>query len=163
ILEHSKSAEGRRRLPPSKRSDLVNWAMLRDEPFCFRPVHGGTTPDVMELLFPDRLRAEAGWAFGTISEDYLDLLPALDLSLRIDLSYATSSFPEHFNLRTDRGGMLASIESRLPLQDPALVELMIATPDSWRFRGGSTSKYIFRRLVERHVGAPIAARGKYGF
>ena len=46
-------AHGRER----RRNDLVNWSFLSENPFRFRPVHGGTTPDVMERLFPRALSA----------------------------------------------------------------------------------------------------------
>ena len=79
------------------------------------------------------------------------------------LAYATTSLPDHFNLRIDRGAMRYSVKSRLPLQAPALVNLMIGTPEEWRFQTGNWTKYVFRKLVEKHVGPEIAYRNKYGF
>lgn len=152
-----------RLIPKGKRKHLVNWSHLKDDPFAFRPVHGGTTPDVMETLFPRDQVASSRSAFGGIPDDYAALAGDLDLSQCMALSYATSSLPDYFNLRSDRGTMSESLEVRLPFQSPALVDLMIATPAKWRFMGGRWSKYILRKLVARHVGPEIAYRGKYGF
>jgi asparagine synthase (glutamine-hydrolysing) len=154
---------GRRVLPEQSRAPVVNWRELSAQPFHFRPVHGGTTPDVMESLFPGDLAYHSTKYFGDIPADYGELAQSLDLSQRMALSYATRSLPDYFNLRSDRGSMAESVELRLPFQSPTLVELMIATPERWRYYGGQSSKHVFRRLVDRYVGPEIAYRGKYGF
>lgn len=157
------SSAGRRLLYRCDLYDLVNWSFVSDEPFHFRTFHGGTTPEVMSRLFEPEEIAASTWRFGLIPPDYNDLLPHLDLSQRMALSYATVSLPDYSNVRSDRGGMRSSIEVRLPMQAPHLVELMIATPAEWRFKGGRWTKFICRKLVERHVGREIAYRGKYLF
>ena len=83
-------------------------------------------------------------------------------ALPIALSYASYSLPDHFNTRIDRGTMMHSVESRVPLQAPSLVNLMIGTPAKWRYNKNYT-KYILRRVVERHLGKEVAYRKKYGF
>jgi len=152
-----------RLIPASARNRLLNWSHLSADPFFFRPVHGGTRPEVMETLFPAENVQSSLDAYGTIPEDYRELASSLDLSQRMALSYATRSLPDYFNLRSDRGTMTESIEVRLPFQSPALVELMIGTPAKWRFMGGQWTKFVLRQLVAKHVGPEIAYRGKYGF
>lgn len=154
---------GRKMFPADRRKHLVNWSHLSEHPFAFRPVHGGTTPEVMETLFGTELIQASQGQFGGIENEYCDLSESLDISQRMALSYATNSIPDYFNLRSDRGTMRESVELRLPFLDPRLVELMIATPAQWRFHGGEWTKFVLRRLVERHVGPEVAFRGKYGF
>jgi asparagine synthase (glutamine-hydrolysing) len=159
----ARNAESRNLLPAGRRNALLNWSYFRDWPFRFRVVHGGTSPDVLRTLFGAKLERDSRWHYGTIPADYQDLAQQLDVSQRMALAYAATSLPDHFNLRIDRGAMRYSVESRLPLQAPALVNLMIATPQEWRFQTGNWTKYIFRKLVEKHVGPDIAYRNKYGF
>ncbi len=154
---------GRQLLPQARRKHIVNWAHFSADPFHFRPVHGGTTPDVMEALFTKEAVDESLWSFGTIPKDYEDIAQHLDPSQKMALSYATGSLPDYFNLRSDRGSMRRSVELRLPLQSRRLVELMIATPASWRFRDNRWTKFAYRKLVDKYIGPEIAYRGKYGF
>ena len=86
----------------------------------------------------------------------------LDVSQRIALSYASYSLPDHFNIRIDRGAMTHSVEPRVPFQALSIVNMMIATPIEWRYKNNNT-KYILRKIVERHIGKKIAFRKKYGF
>lgn len=150
-------------LPPGTRRDLTNWRRMSQRPFYFRPAHGGTTETVMQTLFGATTAEGAKRHFGTIPDDYSDVADDMDISQRMALSYAAYSLPDYYNLRSDRGTMRHSVESRLPMQAPNLVNLMIATPAAWRFKGGAWSKYVFRRLVERRIGPEVAYRQKYGF
>ena len=87
----------------------------------------------------------------------------LDFSQKTALSYATTVTPDYFNLRTDRASHFHSVEFRLPFQRKSLVELMIATPATYRFSDVKTGKYILRKLLERHAGKKIAWKKKVGF
>ena len=133
------------------------------EPFRFRPIHSGTPAKTMSNLFEAGYESSAVKEFGTIPRAYDDLLGYLDISQKMALSYAAYSIPDYFNLRSDRGTMLESVELRLPFLDPNLVQLMIATPAKWRFHASNWSKYILRKLVDMEIGPQIAYRGKYGF
>lgn len=63
----------------------------------------------------------------------------------------------------DRTSMAVSLESRVPLLDHRVVELVAAMPPKAKYRGGR-SKYIFRQAI-RHVVPPevSARRDKMGF
>ena len=150
-------------IPDKRLKHIINWAELRSEPFKFRPIHGGTKKAVMEKLFHDDILRDTSNSFGLIPEYYSDIIPELDLSQCMSLSYATSSIPEYFNLRSDRGTMRESIELRLPFLDLDLVELMIATPYKYRFHTKFSTKYILRNIVNNNIGPEIALRKKYGF
>jgi len=63
----------------------------------------------------------------------------------------------------DRTSMAVSLESRVPLLDHRIVELVAAMPPKIKFKGGR-SKHIFREVVRPLVPAPIYARtDKMGF
>ncbi len=146
-----------------KSSALLNWASVAGEPFAVRPIHGGTRPEVIAALF-GREPAGGGitW-FGQIDDDYLGLAQGMDTSQKMALAYACTTLPDYQNTRSDRGTMRESVELRLPLQATYLAELMIATPAKWRIRDRTLSKFILRRIVQRHIGDAVALRGKYHF
>ena len=78
----------------------------------------------------------------------------------------------HFDLKTllpallhveDRTSMSVSLESRVPLLDPRIVDLITRMPPTMRFRGGR-NKHIFRRAVEGVIPDEILHRkDKMGF
>jgi len=143
--------------------DFVNWQFVAHDPFRFRPIHGGTATEWLRRVFPTEAVVASAWSYGTIPAVYEDVVQSLDLTQRMALAYASSSLPDYFNLRLDRATSCHSVESRVPLQATALAELSIATPAWWRFGDGSTTKYLFRKIVEQHIGPRIAFRRKYGF
>ena len=110
--------------------------------------------------------------YGTLNLAQDELLSKMDFSQKTALAYATTSLPDHFNLRSDKGIMSSSVEPRLPLQAKSLVELMLATPAKWRygpedFKNFKSDryfgKYILRKVLEKRVGKVISNRNKYGF
>src|SRR5256885_15457295 len=63
----------------------------------------------------------------------------------------------------DRTSMAVSLESRVPLLDHRIVELVAAMPPKIKFKGGR-SKHIFREVVRPIVPADVYARtDKMGF
>jgi len=63
----------------------------------------------------------------------------------------------------DRTSMAVSLESRVPLLDHRIVELVAAMPPKVKFKGGR-SKHIFRDVVQPIVPAEVSARAdKMGF
>jgi len=139
-----------------------NLKYFTEKPFNFRPIHGGTSPKVLSQIFNRDILDNSNSKFGTIDNLYRDIYERIDLSQKMALSYALYSLPDYFNTRTDRSTMYHSVEARLPFQTPSLVNLMIGTPGKWRYKN-KISKYILRKIVERHLGKDIAFRNKYGF
>jgi asparagine synthase (glutamine-hydrolysing) len=78
----------------------------------------------------------------------------------------------HFDLKTllpallqveDRVSMAVSLESRVPLLDTRIVDLVTSMPPGVKFRGGRT-KHVFREAVEGRIPASILHRkDKMGF
>jgi asparagine synthase (glutamine-hydrolysing) len=63
----------------------------------------------------------------------------------------------------DRTSMAVGLESRIPLLDHRVVELVASMPPKVKYRGGR-SKYIFREAMQDLVPRDVAARGdKMGF
>lgn len=65
-------------------------------------------------------------------------------------------------VKVDRMSMLHSLEVRCPFLDYRIVELALRIPAWLRVRGGQT-KYLLRRLAERHLPADVARAPKKGF
>jgi len=142
---------------------LHNWSFYDKAPFIFRPVHGGTRTEVMTTLFGEESLESSFGGFGEIPECYNSILDRLDPGQKMALSYASYTIPDYFNLRNDKGVMSVSIEGRFPFLTRKLVELMIATPDKFRFKNGESSKYLLRKIMDKYIGPEIAYRQKYGF
>jgi asparagine synthase (glutamine-hydrolysing) len=78
----------------------------------------------------------------------------------------------HFDIKTllpallhveDRTSMAVSLESRVPLLDHRIVELIASMPPTMKFRGGAT-KYIFKRAIRNVVPKEVLDRkDKMGF
>jgi asparagine synthase (glutamine-hydrolysing) len=64
--------------------------------------------------------------------------------------------------KVDKATMAASLEARVPLLDPRLVEIMALAPRSWKIAGRRT-KVLLRQIAKRHIPAETIARAKQGF
>jgi asparagine synthase (glutamine-hydrolysing) len=64
--------------------------------------------------------------------------------------------------KVDKATMAASLEARVPLLDPRLVEQLALAPRSWKIAGRRT-KVLLRRIAERHVPPATISRAKQGF
>jgi asparagine synthase (glutamine-hydrolysing) len=65
-------------------------------------------------------------------------------------------------VKIDRASMAHSLESRVPLLDPAITELALALPDRYKVRGLS-KKWLFRRAVAPLLPREIVRGRKRGF
>jgi asparagine synthase (glutamine-hydrolysing) len=80
-----------------------------------------------------------------------------------DLLYADQkTYLVELLMKEDRMSMAASIESRVPLLDHALVEFAAAVPESLKLHSG-VGKYIFKKAVEDLLPHSIVYRKKMGF
>ena len=132
-------------------------------PFRFIPVHESTSGEALRNVVPEEYVQATSRHYGTIDPVYREILPYLDYTQMRALSYASQSLPDHFNLRTDKAFLHASVECRLPYQAPEMAEFLIAMPARFRFGDGRETKHLLRKIVERRVGPEIAHRSKYGF
>ena len=64
--------------------------------------------------------------------------------------------------KVDKATMAASLEARVPLLDPRLVELLLLAPFSEK-RAGLQTKIQLRRIAKRYLPAEIARQPKRGF
>jgi asparagine synthase (glutamine-hydrolysing) len=64
--------------------------------------------------------------------------------------------------KVDRASMANSLEVRCPLLDHKLMELAASMPSNLKLRG-RTSKYIFKKAMEKYLPSDIIYRDKMGF
>jgi asparagine synthase (glutamine-hydrolysing) len=64
--------------------------------------------------------------------------------------------------KVDKATMAASLEARVPLLDPRLVELMLLAPRARKIKG-RTTKVQLRRVAERYLPSNIVHQPKRGF
>jgi asparagine synthase (glutamine-hydrolysing) len=65
-------------------------------------------------------------------------------------------------VKVDRAAMATSLETRVPLLDPRIVEFSQSLPLHLKMRGGQT-KWILRELLYKHVPRKLIERPKMGF
>jgi asparagine synthase (glutamine-hydrolysing) len=83
----------------------------------------------------------------------------LDRMLYID----TKHFLADHNLNyTDKTGMSAGVEVRVPLLDPQVVDLAAAIPSQQKIAGG-TLKHVFKKAMEPYLPHQVIYRPKSGF
>jgi asparagine synthase (glutamine-hydrolysing) len=64
--------------------------------------------------------------------------------------------------KVDKATMAVSLEARVPLLDPRLVEMMALAPRSWKLRRGET-KVLFKEIAARYIPAANVRKPKQGF
>jgi asparagine synthase (glutamine-hydrolysing) len=131
-------------------------------PFKSKVTHQLHSKEFMKNIYIDNLVDGMYDSYGSLPS-YYSLSQSNNYSSDRALSYAAKSTPDMFNLRVDKAFMKHSVEVRLPFQDPALVEFLVALPSFYRFKDGNDSKYLLRGIVEKYIGSEISNRGKYGF
>jgi asparagine synthase (glutamine-hydrolysing) len=86
-------------------------------------------------------------------------LQGAEIGMRLDSGFV---LPNLFLQKVDVATMAFSVEARCPLTDYRIVEWAMRLPLSYKLRGGTT-KYLLKKLLERHLPRDIIHRRKRGF
>lgn len=70
--------------------------------------------------------------------------------------------PDDILTKVDRATMSVSLEGREPLLDHRLLEFVARIPLEFKYRQG-TSKYILRKVLDKHIPRQLVERPKQGF
>jgi asparagine synthase (glutamine-hydrolysing) len=118
--------------------------------------------ELSDLLIPDLRRELLDYDPLALHRAYLERRPEADELSRL-LYLDTKTFLPCLNLAyTDKMGMAASVEVRVPLLDDELMRLAARIPSSLKIRR-FRRKYIFKRSQERTLPRDIIWRRKAGF
>lgn len=179
-------AEGYRRVPESVRRYLVD-PLVRRLPESTSGFHGlrrlrefsaGTLLDPVDMYaswigyYDDEQRQSlysgdtARTLAGRSAHEYMrslardcDTADPVARAMYID---CMSFLPNNVLQYGDRMSMAHSLEVRVPLADPGLLEFMLAVPGALKLKGGK-GKYLMRRLLSRYLPEDVCRRKKTGF
>jgi asparagine synthase (glutamine-hydrolysing) len=85
-----------------------------------------------------------------------------DLTRLMMFQDLSTYLPGDILTKLDRASMRVSLEARCPFLDPRMVELAWQMPPSLKIQNGKT-KYLLRKLLERHLPGEITQLPKRGF
>ena len=70
--------------------------------------------------------------------------------------------PNDILVKVDRAGMAVSLENRIPMLDPSVVEFAFSLPIEYKY-DGTIAKKVLKKVLYRHVPREIMERPKKGF
>jgi asparagine synthase (glutamine-hydrolysing) len=96
---------------------------------------------------------------GSIRNEWSHFDHLADALMAVD---AVTYLPDDILVKVDRAAMGVSLETRIPLLDPRIVEFAWTLPHRMRFHGGQ-KKWILRRILYKYVPRALVERPKSGF
>ncbi|EHJ48105.1 asparagine synthase (glutamine-hydrolyzing) [Solidesulfovibrio carbinoliphilus subsp. oakridgensis] len=120
---------------------------------------GPLAPDEIAGLFEETVDAEDLYseAIGVF-----EACPSRSLVDKTMEFYTRLYLQDDILVKTDRAGMMHSLEVRAPFLDIELVDFVRTMPHAWKFRRGTT-KYILKKALEAVLPRDIIYRRKQGF
>jgi asparagine synthase (glutamine-hydrolysing) len=108
---------------------------------------------------PDDVIVGANEPTTRLTSGVFDALSGVERMMALD---AISYLPDDILVKVDRAAMSVSLETRVPMLDHEIVEFAWRLPLQYKLRG-STSKWILRQVLYRHVPKHLVERPKMGF
>ncbi|HEX3597853.1 MAG TPA: asparagine synthase (glutamine-hydrolyzing) [Polyangiaceae bacterium] len=121
-----------------------------------------TLEELRELLSPEFAEHATVQTIGAANLSYADKAAAADPVNRVLYVNARTYLLDDLNTKVDRASMAASLETRAPFLDTALMELSLLLPGHMKIRG-TTTKWILKRAFRDLLPKEIVHRKKMGF
>ncbi len=135
-------------------------AVLAAEPGALHRTLLSHWPDPAALVGGDTA-APGDWSPETDEQD--DFVAQMsDPVARLQYLDARTYLPDDILTKVDRATMAVSLEARVPLIDHRIVEFAWQLPRRLTIRNGET-KWLLRRVLDRHVPRALTERPKMGF
>lgn len=109
--------------------------------------------DPAALVPGGRERRSRAWDKAIVIADFAERMAFLDTATYL---------PDDILAKVDRASMAVSLEVRVPFLDHRVVEFAWRLPKTMRLRGGTT-KWLLRRILDKHVPRELVERPKMGF
>ncbi|CAN5659424.1 amidotransferase 1, exosortase A system-associated [soil metagenome] len=142
---------------------LRHLSVAPDQAYAMKHAYGMFEPGAKDTLYSRDFAASIGHAdvFSSFREAYQACSSSdpMDRALYVD---ARTYMIDDVLTKVDRMSMAVSLEAREPLLDHKLLEFAARVPMSLKLKNGQT-KFLLRRILERHVPREITERGKRGF
>jgi asparagine synthase (glutamine-hydrolysing) len=97
-----------------------------------------------------------------VFREYYDAADTADPLSRIQYVDVKTYLTDDILTKVDRTSMANSLEVRCPLLDHKLMELAASMPSTLKLKG-TVGKYIFKKVMEKHLPYDIIYRNKMGF
>jgi len=121
-----------------------------------------SSADVRRAMLAETVREKVPDAYPACMERYRDAFVGRgDLNLHSHL-LIQSFLAAHNFLYTDKSSMAVSLEARVPFMDVELMRLAARIPERYKLRG-YTTKWVFKKAMERHLPKRLIHRRKTGF